>query len=73
MSTRFGVSASGNAGGAVNKTTPRKGLRWMNERQTEAYLLTREALRRVQRSFPSASPAHADDQATYGPSARMSQ
>ncbi len=66
MSTRFGVSTSGNAHLAVGVTQPRRGLRWMSERQTEAYLMTRDTLRRIQRSLPSVPPISIEGQAAQG-------
>jgi len=64
MSTRFGVSPSDNTGKSAAAAQRRRGLRWMSERQTEAYLIAREALRRVQRSLPQAPSMRTDGQAT---------
>ena len=56
MSARFGVSGSGNVGSAARTLRRREGLPWMNVRQTEAYLIARDALRRIQRISPLVAP-----------------
>ena len=50
MSSRFGTSLSENAG-RLHKTKKRRGgLPSMSEKQTQAYLVARDALRRIQRT-----------------------
>lgn len=56
MSTRFGGSASNNAGGYARATRRREGLPWMSNKQTEAYLVARDTLRRIQRTSPLVLP-----------------
>ena len=56
MSARFGVSGSGNWGSAARTLRGREGLPWMNDKQTEAYFIARDTLRRLQRSSPLVVP-----------------
>ena len=57
MSARFGGYGSGNGGSAARALGRREGLPWMTDKQTEAYLIARDALRRIQRSSPLVVPA----------------
>ena len=50
MSSRFGASRVQNAGRIHGKSRRRGGLLSMTESQTQAYLIARDVLRRVQRS-----------------------
>lgn len=49
MSSRFGTSLSGNAGRASRTTRRRGASSAMSERQTQAYLIARDALRHMRR------------------------
>ncbi len=61
MSSRFGFSLSGNEG--RNRTTMGRGAGkpFMSPQQTEAYLIARDALRRIQRASSLASSGQAVD------------
>lgn len=50
MSSRFGSSLSGNAGRSSKTMSFRTGRRVMSEKQIQAYLVSRDALRRIQRT-----------------------
>jgi len=56
MSARFGSSVSGDVGGAVGTAGRRRGLPWMSKKETDAYLISRDALRRIQRTSPLVLP-----------------
>jgi hypothetical protein len=57
MSARSGVSTSKYVDGAVRTPKRRKGLHWMSARQTEAYFIARDALRRIERTTPLVLPS----------------
>ena len=51
MNSRFAASPSENAAPTTSRTRRRRGsLGSMSEKQTQAYLLARDALRRIQRT-----------------------
>ena len=50
MSSRFGASLSGHAGRGGETMRGRGGSFYMSEKQTQAYLIARDALRRIRRT-----------------------
>jgi hypothetical protein len=58
MSSRFGSSLSGN-GGRIRKTMSRgAGKPFVSAQQIEAYLIARDALRRIQRTSSTSPQRH---------------
>jgi hypothetical protein len=56
MSSRSGTSLSGNAGQGRTTMKRRGGLPSMSEKQTQAYLIARDALRWIQRTSALVPP-----------------